>query len=143
MPDFRGSDFEIQLPAGCSDESTYAFALPARASFRPSIVVKTERLAEPTDLENYADHQLEKIRGVMQNLSVVQRGPVVHGKLAAYTSVYDWGDASRRIRQKQRYILLNDPLRVVTMTATNLSETFPEAEALFDAIFLSFQPLAK
>ena len=45
MPEFRGNDFEIQLPDDYSDESSYAFALPARVDFRPSVVVKTELLA--------------------------------------------------------------------------------------------------
>jgi hypothetical protein len=143
MAEFRGSDFEIHLPAGYSDESTYAFALPARASFRPSVVVKTERLTEPTDLARYVDQQLEKIKGVMQNMALVSKGPATHGNLKAYTSVYDWGETPRRVRQKQRYLLLDNPLRVVTLTATHLSETFAEAEALFDAIFLSFKPVAK
>jgi hypothetical protein len=141
MPAFHGSDFEIQLPAEFSDESTYAFAFPARANFRPSVVVKTERLVPPVELPAYVAQQLEKIRAVLQNVSVVSSGPAEHGELTAYGSVYDWGEASRRVRQKQRYILLNDPVRVVTLTATSLCETFAEAEGLFNAIFLSFKPV--
>src|ERR1700676_1011418 len=118
MPAFKGSDFEIQLPVEFSDESTYAFAFPARLSFRPSVVVKTELLTQPVELPTYAAQQLEKIRAVLQDMLVVSSGPAEHGGLTAYGSIYDWGEAARRVRQKQRYILLNDPLRVVTLTAT-------------------------
>jgi hypothetical protein len=140
MPDFRGNDFEIQLPADYSDESTYAFALPARVDFRPSVVVKAERLAKPVELSTYAAEQLEKIQGLLPRVALIEAGHAVHGEFAAYTSVYDWGEPARRVRQKQRYILLDDPARVVTLTATNLRDHFAEAEALFDAIFLSFRP---
>ena len=143
MSVFRGSDFEIELPADCSDESTYAFAFPSRSSFRPSIVVKTERLSGKVELPAYAAKQLDKIRELLQNVSIVSVGPAEHRGLPAYGSVFDWGDATRRVRQKQRYLLLNDPHRVVTLTATSLHETFPEAEALFDAVFLSFKPASR
>lgn len=141
MPAFRANDFEIQLPADFSDESTYAFALPARANFRPSIVVKTERLTVPVDLSSYVAHQLAKIRELLQDVSVIASGPAQHGGLAAFTSTYDWGERSRRIRQKQHYLLLDNPARIVTLTATSLCETFAEAETLFNAIFLSFKPI--
>jgi len=140
MPEFRGNDFEIELPADYSDESTYAFALPARADFRPSVVVKAERLAKPVELSAYAAEQLEKIQGLLPQVSLIGAGHAVHGEFEAYTSIYDWGEPARRVRQKQRYILLSDPARVVTLTATNLRDHFAEAEALFDAIFLSFRP---
>jgi hypothetical protein len=143
MPEFTGNDFEIQLPPDYSDESTYAFALPARAGFRPSVVVKTERLAKPVELPAYAAQQLEKIQTVLQKMEVVSSGPAAHGELQAYGSIFDWGEPARRVRQKQRYILLNDPARVVTLTATHLSDAFAEAEALFDAIILSFKPVGK
>jgi hypothetical protein len=143
MPEFRGNDFEIQLPDDYSDESSYAFALPARVDFRPSVVVKAERLAKPVELSNYAAQQLEKIGGLLPNVTLIGSGHAVHGEFAAYTNVYDWGEPARRVRQKQRYILLNDPVRVVTLTATNLRDHFAQAEALFDAIFVSFKPAGK
>lgn len=143
MPEFRGNDFEIQLPDDYSDESSYAFALPARVDFRPSVVVKTELLAKPVELSNFAAEQLEKIGGLLPNVTRIGAGHAVHDDFAAYTSVYDWGEPARRVRQKQRYILLNDPARVVTLTATNLRDHFAEAEALFDAIFASFKPAAR
>jgi hypothetical protein len=140
MPAFKGSDFEIQLPDEFSDESTYAFAFRARSNFRPSVAVKTERLAEPLELATYVAQQLERIRSLLQDVSVVSSGPEKHEGLTAYGSVYDWGEATRRVRQRQHYILLNEPLRVVTLTGTGLRESFAEAEALFNAIFHSFKP---
>lgn len=141
MARFSGSDFVIQLPTGCSDESTYAFAFPSREEVRPSLVVKTERLARPVCLAEYVGQQLESLRGALQNFIVVSSGPVEGIEFSAHDSVFDWGDATRRVRQKQRYILLEGPLRVVTLTATSLRDNFAQSEALFDAIFLSFKPI--
>jgi hypothetical protein len=140
MPTFKGTDFTIELPAEARDESTYAFAFRARSSFRPSVVVKTERLAAPTELPAYVEKQLGNIKTVLPNVVVVSGAPVKHGGLSAYTAVYDFGEESRRVRQKQRYILLQDPLRVVTLTGTSLKETFVETEPLFEAVFGSFVP---
>jgi hypothetical protein len=141
MPTFKGTDFEIELPRECSDESTYAFAFPARSNFRPSIVVKTERLAEPIDLPAYVEKQLENIKKLLLDVVVVRVGPEKHRELSAYASVYDWGEASRRVRQKQRYIPLNDPARVVTLTATCLREMYSQTQELFDAVIESFSPI--
>lgn len=140
MATFQGTDFEIELPAEFRDESTYAFAFRARSDFAPSVVVKTERLAQPTDLATYVEQQLDKIRQLLPSVTVVSNTPDPQGGLVARTSIYEWGEPRRRVRQKQRYIHLSDPNRVVTLTATSLTETFSETEALFDAILLSFRP---
>lgn len=55
--------------------------------------------------------------------------------------VYDWGDPERRIRQVQRYLLLANPARVVTLTGTTLRELYPQTEALFEAVFDSYRSL--
>lgn len=140
MPKFHGSDFEIELPAEFSDESTYAFAFRARANFRPSVTIKTERMAAPVDLATYVETQLGNIKKLLPALTVVSLAPEKHGEWPAFSSVYDFGEATRRIRQKQRYISLPDPARVVTLTGTSLKETFSETEALFDAVFQSLRP---
>ena len=140
MPSFQGLDFEVELPAGCSDESTYAFALPARADFRPSVVIKTERLKEPTELGRYVDKQLTEIAKMLPAVSVISNVADNRGANPSRTSVYDWGEPARRVRQKQRYIMLKDPARVVTITGTHLAEHFEQCEKLFDAVFSSFNP---
>ena len=140
MTIFNGTDFAIELPADVTDESTYVFAFPARSQFRPSLVVKTERLTVPMALPDYVEKQLETIKSHLVHVIVLRNEPVEQPGLNAHGSLFDWGDAARRVRQKQRYILLDNPLRVVTMTATHLQESFGAAEVLFDAIFLSFQP---
>jgi hypothetical protein len=137
---FHGTDFAIELPAEVTDESTYVFAFPARSQFRPSLVVKTERLTAPVALADYVEKQLETIKSHLVQVVVLRNEPVEHLGLNAHGSLFDWGDAARRVRQKQRYILLDNPLRVVTITATHLQESFGAAEALFDAIFMSFKP---
>jgi hypothetical protein len=138
MPKFRGSDFEIELPTGSSDESTYAFAFRARGGFRPSVTVKTERLATPTELGAYVDRQLENIQKLLPEVAVIGRAPVQHGEGPAYVAVYDFGEAARRVRQKQTYIQLQDPARIVTLTGTGLKESFGEVDDLFEAVFRSF-----
>lgn len=143
MPAFKGTDFEIELPDGVSDESTYAFAFPARSNFRPSVVVKTERLSEPLELAVYVKNQLREIKNLLSNVTLVSVEPVAQEGLTAYGSVYDWGDPGQRVRQKQRYFLLQNPLRIVTLTATGAQESFAYVEELFDAVFLSFRPLGK
>ncbi|MGZ5093867.1 MAG: DcrB-related protein [Burkholderiales bacterium] len=140
MPTFKGSYFSIELPADFSDESTYAFALPARASFRPSVVVKAERLTQPTELGAYVEQQLDKIKKALPHMNVLSVTPPKPGE-AAVTSIYEFGEAAQRVRQKQRYVLLKDPARVVTLTATSSRDTFGQTEALFDAILRSFKPL--
>lgn len=141
MAVFKGSDFEIELPSEFSDESTYAFAFPARVNFRPSMTVRTDRLGQPTELSIYVGQQLERIKQMLPAVAIVSSGPETHGEHPAFGSVYDWGEDERRVRQRQHYILLKEPLRVVTLTATGLRDTFVEAEALFNAIFLSFKPV--
>ncbi|MFN0101013.1 MAG: DcrB-related protein [Bryobacteraceae bacterium] len=141
MPTFQGSDFAIELANEYSDESTYAFAFPASGNFRPSVVVKTERLTAPVELPVYAAEQREKIKGMLPGVEVIHVGTVRHGEFAAQVSVYDWGDAARRVRQVQRCILLENPARVVTLTGTALRETYAETEALFEAIFESYRAL--
>jgi hypothetical protein len=140
MPAFKGLDFEVELPAGCTDESTYAFALPARSDFRPSVVIKTERLKEQTELGSYVDKQIAEIKKMLPAVSVISNVAGEHGANPARTSVYDWGEPARRVRQKQRYIMLNEPARVVTITGTHLAEYFGQCEKLFDAVFSSFKP---
>jgi len=141
MPKFKGTDFEIELPTEFTDESTYAFALRARADFRPSITVKTERLKDPTELPAYVEKQLENIKKLLPDVAVVSGTPAKHGDFPAHISIYDWGDKARRVRQKQHYVLLRHPDRVVTLTGTSLRETFDQTEELFDAIFRSFKPI--
>ncbi len=140
MPTFHGTDFAIELPADFRDESTYAFAFRARADFSPSVVVKTERLVRPVELSAYVDEQLAKIQQLLPAVAIVSNTPDLQGELPARTSVYEWGEPRRRLRQKQRYLSLTAPDRVVTLTATSLAETFAETEALFDAVFSSFRP---
>jgi hypothetical protein len=142
MPTFRGLDFLIELPDGFRDESTYAFAIPGRGKFQPSVVVKTERLAAPQPLPAYVNTQIEKLRKLFSDWARVQSESTRHGPLPAHVLVYDWGPASQRVRQKQLYLLLDDPLRVVTLTGTHLTELFPQAEPLIDSIFRSYAPLA-
>jgi hypothetical protein len=140
MPTFHGSDFAIELPQESRDESTYAFTFPARSSFAPSVVIKTERLAHPTDLAVYVEQQLAKIQRLLPAVAVLSNSAERPDDPRMRTSVFDWGDPSRRLRQKQRYIQLSDPERVVTLTGTSLVDTFPETEALFDSVFASFRP---
>lgn len=142
MPSFKGTDFEIELPTGCTDQSTYAFAFPTRAGdFRPSVVVKTDRFKEPPDLAAHVEKQVEALKGALADMNVVSKTPGKHGELPAYTLVYDWGQHPKRIRQKQRYIMLAEPTpRVVTMTATGLRDFFDQSEPLFDAVFRSYVP---
>lgn len=141
MPSFKGSDFEIELPTGCTDQSTYAFAFPARVGdFRPSVVVKTDRFAEPPELISHVEKQIEALKGALAEFNVVSKTPGKHGELPAFTLVYDWGQAPKRVRQKQRYILLPEPARIVTMTATGLRDFFAQTEPLFDAVFRSYVP---
>jgi hypothetical protein len=140
MPTFRGTDFAIELPADFRDESTYAVAFRARSDFSPSVVIKTERLAQPAELSAYVEQQLAKIQQLLPAVTIVSNTPEPQGDLVARTSVYDFGEPRRRLRQKQRYVRLTAPDRVVTLTATSLKETFAETEALFDAVFASFRP---
>ena len=141
MSAFKGTDFEIALPAEYSDESTYAFAFPTRGNFRPSLVVKSERLAEPSELSVYVEKQLEKLKQLLPSVTIISKAASKQGEAPAFTCVYDWGEATQRVRQKQRYLLLAHPWRVVTLTGTTSQQTFPEVEALFDAIFNSFKRL--
>ncbi len=134
MARFQGSDFAIELPEEYTDESTYAFAFPGRGGFRPSVVVKTERLRTAVELGEYARRALDTLPG----LEMVLNEETAYGRRC----VYDWGDAGRRIRQVQRHILLADPARVVTMTGTTLRELYPQTEAMFEAIFDSYRSLA-
>lgn len=135
MPRFQGTDFTIELPAGCSDESTYAFAFPSREDFRPSVVVKTERLSGPAELPVYAAEQLGRIREALPEVEVLE--------MAGHRCVYEFGDAAQRIRQVQRYILREDPWRVVVLTATASQAGFAEVEALIEAVFDSFRCLPR
>lgn len=133
MGRFQGSDFALELPEEYTDESTYAFAFPGRGGFRPSVVVKTERLGGVVALAEYARMALAKLPG----LEMVSNEETPYGRRC----VYDWGDPERRIRQVQRYLLLANPARVVTLTGTTLRELYPQTEALFEAVFDSYRSL--
>jgi hypothetical protein len=126
MPTFRGFDFLIELPDGFQDESTYAFTIPTRARFQPSIVVKTERLAAAQALPSYVSTQLDKISKVLNEFSLMSSQPSRHGEHLTHVVSYEWGPPTQRVRQKQLYILLPAPLRVTCLTATNLSDLFAE-----------------
>jgi hypothetical protein len=139
MPTYQGPGFKIDLPDNYADESTYAFTFPASGNFRPSVVVKTDILRFPLALTDYAFEQRTKIGKMLPGFEIVHVTPGSHGEYSAVTCVYDWGDAARRVRQLQRHILLPDPARVVTLTATALREMFAQTEALFDAVFDSYR----
>ena len=143
MPRFAGSDFAIELPEEYTDESTYAFAFPGSGGFRPSVVVKTERLTVPVPLATFVLQQMEKLEAVLPRMEVVTNEAMLYGTFPARRCVYDWGDPSRRVRQIQRHILLEGPARVVTLTGTALLELFPQTEALFEATFDSYRSLAE
>lgn len=140
MPTFLGSDFELDLPSGATDESTYAFAFPARGNFRPSITVKTQRLAGATELAAHVEEQLGHIKAALPDLNVLVRGAASDDG-RTFEAVYDFGEPSRRVRQRQRYLLLPEPWRVVTLTATGLAEGFAEVAGLFESVFGSFRPV--
>ena len=97
MPTFKGSYFSIELPADFSDESTYAFALPARANFRPSVVVKAERLTQPTELGAYVEQQLDKIKKALPSWK------------SAFARNIGWamaGEASRQVFRAAYFLLV-------------------------------------
>jgi hypothetical protein len=143
MPKFQGTDFAIGLPDDFTDESTYAFAFPGHGAFRPSVVVKSERLNAPVELPVFAVQQMDKISNMLPAVEVVQTLDAPHGDAPARTYVYDWGEpGGGRVRQIQRHILLDNPARVVTLTGTTLQELYPQTEALIVAVFDSFQPLS-
>jgi len=142
MPKFRGSDFQIEIPHQCSDESTYAFAFPARENFRPSVVVKTERLAEPVALGAYAEKQLATLKPMLPGFSVVASQAKPAASLPSHEATFDWVQNGRRVRQRQRYVALEAPARIVSITGSALAESFAEVEALFDAVMDSFVPVS-
>jgi hypothetical protein len=141
MSRFQGTDFLINLPDGCSDESTYAFTLPGQGPFRPSVVIKTERLPAPVELPVFAAQQMDRIKAMLPAVAIVHTTDGRHHRAPARTYIYDWGEPGPgRIRQIQRHILLAAPDRVVTLTGTTLLDLFPQTEELFEAVFDSFTP---
>ena len=139
MRKFSGSDFEITVGEAYRDESTYAFTFAAGSGLRPSVVVKTVRVGEGVELAEFAGERLAEIREALPGVELVRDGASRQGEWAAHETVYEFGDERRRLRQMQRYLLLEAPLRVVTLTATAAQEAFPYTEALFEAVFASYR----
>jgi hypothetical protein len=131
MPLFTGSDFSIELPEGYRDESTYALVFARRGNFRPSLVVKTERVGEGAELSVYAADQRREMREVLPGMEVL--------RVEAEEWEFEWGEEGKRVRQRQRFVMLRDPERVVTMTGTAAPDCFAELESVFTAAFASLR----
>ena len=148
MAQFQTSRFQVDLPNGFVDLSTYAFVLPRTfvlppefASFKPSIVIKFDPQPPPVDLVAYVVNQRAALREKAGELEIIHEETGFRGGTQTMTTTFEWGpEGPTRLRQKQYFLLLPVSSCVCSMTATELAAVFGQSEMLFDRIFASLTP---
>jgi hypothetical protein len=148
MASFKTSRFQIELPNGFVDVSTYAFVLPRNfalpgelASFNPSVVIKFDPQPPPVDLVKYVVTQRSTLRESVGNLEIIHEQTGARGRSQTMTTTFEWGpEGPTRLRQKQYFLLLPAASVVCSMTATELATIYNQSELLFDRIFDSLIP---
>ena len=148
MGSFKTSNFQIELPNGFVDVSTYAFVLPRNfplpadlGSFNPSVVIKFDRQPPPVDLVKYVVTQRSTLRETVGKLDIIHEQTGARGRLQTMTTTFEWGtEGPTRLRQKQYFLLLPTTSVVCSMTATELATIYNQSEFLFDRIFDSLIP---
>lgn len=141
MAAYQTSAFQIELPEGFSDISTYAFVVPGGSpEFNRSIVIKMDRMQGDVDLMRYMIDQRSQVRRNADRFEIISEWEGKHGRFNSVTTVFEWNPNAARIRQKQWYIHLPSRSAIWSLTATDLALRFTESEALFDRIADSFIP---
>jgi hypothetical protein len=129
--------FELTLPDGSDDASTYCYVLPEEGRFKPSVVVKCAPVRPTTVLKDYVRAQVTKMVDTLENFQFVVGQTALSDDPVA-TIGYEWGSDPRRFRQLQRYVRTKD--RVFCITATHLAELFHTAELKLQKALDSFKP---
>ena len=139
MINVTGPGFAVQMPDGSTDCSTYAFALPSLAEFKPSVVIKAEQKDVPKDPLQHMIEQRSALREHVENFEVITERAETHQGLARVWSVFEWSTSGMpRVRQKQVFIFVPRRRTIYTITATDAAATFALNERTFDAVIGSF-----
>jgi hypothetical protein len=140
MPKFQGSGFSLEVPEGTVDASNYGFALPGTGGANPTLTVSFSK-AENPDLGAVFDEKTRSLDESLTNFKIVSKGGFKRADREYIVWISEWGAEGARFKQKQVLMLvLGQPQRLFTITATDLAEHFPETEPLFDNVIRTFDP---
>jgi hypothetical protein len=141
MPEFTGSSFHLRLPEGYTDVTTYAFVLPCKASFKPSIVLRSERHEGPIDLMRYMIQQRSALRESVKEFDIISEWSGRQGRYEAVTTVFEWKTQDNSLlRQAQRFVHRPELSLIYILTATDLADHYAEMQRDFDQVMDSFRP---
>jgi hypothetical protein len=141
MPDFTGTNFQMRLPNGSADVSTYAFVLPCNAAFKPSIVLRFERQEGPLDLMRYMIQQRSALRESVKDFEILSEWSSKQGRHDAVTTVFEWKTQDNSLlRQTQLFVHAPELFLIYILTATDRADHYAEMQHTFDQILGSFRP---
>lgn len=131
-------NFSIDVPEGTVDASTYAFVLPVKARFRPSIVIKWEKMPLKTRLGTHITEQIEQMEEKLRAFTLVEPpDPTIEAD--ENRILFEWGEGDeRRFRQVQHYLLRKG--RLYTLTGTMHAEKQVQYQDQLEEIMATFKP---
>jgi hypothetical protein len=130
--------FSLKFSEEWKDTSVYTFEGPEEDGIKHNIYVTIENLLEISDLERYADMQINALESELQGYHELKRGPVMlSNQLPGYELVYKWCPVEdREVYQRAIYILHNKTGYI--LTATFSKKTWKTRGPEVDKILMSF-----
>lgn len=123
------NDVRLEIPGGWDDQSVNIFALlppgrvagdelPPGAAPVPefSFVVHRDAPREDESAAEYVERQIMQLQGTLPGLTVVRRGELLVGGVAALDAEFRWAADQGLLHQRQVYVPRRG--RVLTFTAT-------------------------
>ena len=134
---FQCPSFKLDFPCEVTEASTYAFVFSGPEEFKPSVVVKWQKVPAETKPSAYAEKQVAKMRQQLNDFKVLE--PLsTNGDPPRAQLLYEWGQGRRTFRQLQVYRVEGE--RMYTLTGTALNMTFDKYRSQLTDIIASFSP---
>ena len=140
------NQLQIGKPDGWRDSSTLLLLGPPNDGYSPSLMVTRDPEPGASDAAGYAQAQLETLQKQLaeQGYTVEEEGKAEVAGRPAYRRIHRFNEPMQQIAvtQIQVHLIVND--QVITLTATDRSEQFPQTRATLlaaiEAFALSEQP---
>lgn len=130
--------FSMNFPPEWKENTVYTFEGPEDDGVKHNILVNIEHDIDITDIEKYANRQINAIENELQGYNELKREKTkLDNGLSAYELVYKWCPVENvEIYQKILYVLSNNT--GYSLTASFSKKTFKMMGSKVDKIFKSF-----
>jgi hypothetical protein len=99
-------DFNIKLPRGWQDQTSYFFRGPEIDGFRHEMLLNVDRFLKHQDINSYAREKIDPIVQIMQGVEILKEEEVTReGGNPVYEFVYKWIPADEMV-ELSKYIFV-------------------------------------